>query len=130
MDPGRQRGIVRAFAAAAGEGDFEALLAVLDPDVLVRVAWGEPQRKADRDPRIRRRRSASCGVARAFGGLARPALVNGAAGVLVAAADGRPVAVMTFIVRRDTIVEIDILRDDARLEVIQWSRHDPAKQTN
>jgi RNA polymerase sigma-70 factor (ECF subfamily) len=113
-DLGRQREVVQAFAAAARDGDFEALLAVLDPDVLVRVDWGEPPGKPTEIRGADAVARQAVVFSRAFGGLARPAIVNGTAGVLVVA-DSRPVAVLGFIVRRDTIVEIDILRDETRL---------------
>jgi RNA polymerase sigma-70 factor, ECF subfamily len=90
-DLGRQRAAVDAFLAAARDGDFDALLAVLDPDVVVR---------ADNGP--------------VPAGVARPALVNGTAG-LVVASDGRPLSVMGFTVARGRIVEVDILVDPERL---------------
>jgi RNA polymerase sigma-70 factor (ECF subfamily) len=126
-DLGRQRVVVEAFVAAAREGDFEALLAVLDPDVVVRVDWGEPRGKPTEIRGADAVARQAVGFARAFGGLERRSLVNGTAGVLVVA-DGRLLAVMGFTVRRDTIVEIDILRDETRLlEATQSSRHEPRR---
>lgn len=110
----RQREIVDAFFAAARNGDFDALMAILDPDVVVRVDGGAVPVGASR---------VVCGadiVAKEaqtfsmFVRFAQPALVNGAVGV-VAAPGGQRYAVMGFTVRRGRIVEIDVLTDPARL---------------
>jgi RNA polymerase sigma factor (sigma-70 family) len=105
-----QREVVEAFLAAAREGDFDALVAVLDPDVVLR---------ADRPRAGVEVRGARAVAERAFsfrrlGDFARPALVNGTPGYVVAPR-GRPVAVGGFTVRGGKIVEIDILADPARL---------------
>ncbi len=113
-DLSRQRAVVDAFVAAAREGEFDALLAVLDPDVVVRADYGAAP--AGASVVVRGARAVAEG-ALTFAGrarFARPALVNGAAG-LVVASGGRPFAVMGFTVRRGKIVEIDILADPARL---------------
>ncbi|ETK37729.1 RNA polymerase sigma factor SigJ [Microbispora sp. ATCC PTA-5024] len=113
-DVPRQREVVDAFLAAARDGDFEALLALLDPDVTLRADVGAEPPGASR---VVSGAAAVAGQALAFAWraeLARPALVNGAAGVLVADGD-RPVAVMGFAVARGRIMEIDILADPARL---------------
>jgi len=109
----RQREVVGAFLAAARDGNFEALLAVLDPEVVLRADYGTAG--ASREVRGAR---AVAGQALAFSGHAgfsRPALVNGAAGVISRAPDGRTFAVMGFTVTHGKIVEIDILADPARL---------------
>jgi RNA polymerase sigma factor (sigma-70 family) len=114
VDLGRQQAVVDAFLAAARKGDFDALLAVLDPDVVVRADYGAVPLGAS--VVVRGARAVAEG-ALTFSGrarFARPALVNGAAG-LVVAAHGRPFAVMGFTVRRGKIVEIDILVDPTRL---------------
>jgi RNA polymerase sigma-70 factor (ECF subfamily) len=109
--------VVDAFFAAAREGDFAALVAVLDPDVVVRADAGTVPLGAWR---MVRGAAAVAEQVRATGGfsrlaqLARPALVNGAAGVVMAAW-GKPFAVVGFTVRHDKIVEIDIFADPARL---------------
>ena len=111
-----QRRLVDAFLAAARGGDFDALVAMLDPDVVLRVDRGAVRPRATREIRgaagvveqVRR------GSAR-FAALARPALVNGAAGLVVVAPRGRPVAVAGFTVANGRIVEIDLLADPARL---------------
>src|SRR5215204_483216 len=107
-----QREVVDAFLAASREGDFEALLAVLDPEVVLRADSG-----AAGTSRVVRGARAVAGQALTFSQFApfaRPALVNGAAG-LVTAPGGRPLSVMGFTVRRGKVVEIDILADPERL---------------
>jgi RNA polymerase sigma factor (sigma-70 family) len=114
VDLARQREVVDAFLAAARGGDFEALLVVLDPDVVLRVDRGAMSRGAPREVRGVR---AVVEQARTFAPLvafARPALVNGAAGVVVAPR-GRPLAVAGFTVAHGRIVAIDLLADPARL---------------
>jgi RNA polymerase sigma factor (sigma-70 family) len=110
----RQREVVDAFLAAARDGDFDALVAVLDPDVVLRVDRGAVPRGASREVRGAQ---AVVDQARTFAPLvasARPALVNGAAGVVVAPR-GRAVAVAGFTIAHGRIVEIDLLADPARL---------------
>jgi RNA polymerase sigma factor (sigma-70 family) len=112
-DLARQREAVDAFLAAARGGDFDALVAVLDPEVVLRADRGAIP-GASRV--VRGARDVAEG-ALAFAELARfarPALVNGAAG-LVVAPHGQPFSVMGFTVSRGRIVEIDILADPARL---------------
>ncbi|MBF6452918.1 RNA polymerase subunit sigma-70 [Nocardia cyriacigeorgica] len=116
-DLGRQRRVVDAFLAAARAGDLDALVATLDPDVVVRAEIGGGV--------VRHLRGASeiAEQAIAFASRAknaRPALVNGAAG-LVAASHGQPLAVLAFTVAGGTIAELDIFADRERL-----SRLDPA----
>jgi RNA polymerase sigma-70 factor (ECF subfamily) len=114
-DLARQRAVVDAFLAAARGGDFAALLAVLDPDVVVRADRGAVPAGASRE--LRGARAVAEG-ALTFSRLARfvrPALVNGAAGVVSWAPGGRPIAVLGFTITRGRIVEIDILADPARL---------------
>ncbi len=110
-DLSRQREVVAAFLAASREGDFDALLAVLDPDVLLRADRAAVQTGAPREVH------GAPAVAATFSGrarAARPALVNGAAGA-VWAPGGRPRVVFGFTIRGGKIVEIDILADPARL---------------
>ena len=111
VDVARQREVVDAFLAAARGGSFDALVALLDPDVVLRV---------DRDPGAPREFRGAPAVAEqvltfASGAqFARPALVNGAAGFVVAPR-GRPIAVAGFTVAGGKIVAMDILADPARL---------------
>jgi RNA polymerase sigma factor (sigma-70 family) len=111
-DPTAQREVVDAFLAAARDGDFDALLAVLDPDVVLRVDFGAPA-----GSREVRGAEAVVGRARTYSRLGlhlQPALINGAAGV-VSTREGEPFSVGGFTVRRGKIVAIDILADPARL---------------
>ena len=113
-DLARQRQVVDAFFAAAHRGDFDALVAVLDPNVVVRSDGGERHRALS----FVRRGAAE--VARTAITSAQPAavkipvLVNGAAGVVVIT-NGRPFVVMGFTVARGKIVEIDCFLDPERL---------------
>ena len=106
----RQRRVVDAFLAAARGGDFEALMAVLDPDVVMRIDRPGASRELHGPAAIFEQARQFVHLARS----ARPVLVNGAAGFVVAP-EGRPVAVVGFTVAGDTIVEIDLLADPARL---------------
>lgn len=112
VDLARQREVVDAFLAAARGGDFEALLAVLDPDVVLR---------ADRGPGASREIWGARAVAEqaaTFSRLAesaQPVLVNGVAGIVSWLPGGQPFSVMGFTIRGGKIVEIDVLGDPARL---------------
>ena len=109
-----QREVVDAFLAASRDGDFEALLAVLDPDVVLRADAGAVRAGLSREVRGVRAVAEQTLTFSRLSPFVRPALVNGAAGVVVAPR-GRPFAVMGFTVRRGKIVEIDVLADPARL---------------
>jgi RNA polymerase sigma-70 factor (ECF subfamily) len=111
-DLAEQRRVVDAFLAAARGGDFDALLAVLDPDVELRVDEGPalPGRRARGAADVAR--SAIIGSRDA--GAPRHVLVNGVAGILETK-DGRPVALLAFTVRGGRIATIDILTDPVRL---------------
>ena len=113
-DLARQREIVDAFLAASRDGDFEALLAVLDPEVVLRADSGAVLAGASREVRGARTVAEHALTFARLAPFAQPALVNGAAGVVVAPR-GRPVAVMGFTITQGKIVEIDILADPARL---------------
>ena len=118
-DLGDQRRAVDAFLAASRDGDFEALLAVLDPDVVLRVDRAVP---AD-PPGETRGAAAVAARALTFSGVAgsaQPALVNGSAGAVVAPR-GRPVAVMGFTVADGRIAEIDVVADSERLARLDLS---------
>ena len=109
-----QRRVVDAFFAAARDGDFEALVAVLDPDVVLRSDGGVSRPGATV---FVQGAEAVASRAMTFAGLSRyvrAAIVNGVAGVVVAP-QGRPFAVMAFTVRGGKIVEIDALADPERL---------------
>ena len=106
-DPTRQRAVVDAYFAAAREGDLDALVALLDPDVVLRA------HRRDGDPlelRGAARVAQGAMSARRFAPYVRPALINGAAGVV--AFDGeRPFAVLAFTVVGDRAVAIDVFHD-------------------
>jgi RNA polymerase sigma factor (sigma-70 family) len=110
----RQREVVDAFFAASREGDFEALVAVLDPDVVLRSDGGVARPGASFVMRGAEEVAASALTFRRLSPFVRPALVNGAAGVVVAP-DGRPFSVLAFTVRNGKIVEIDAIADPERL---------------
>ena len=116
-DLARQRAVVDAFFLAARGGDFDTLVSLLDPDVVLRSDFGA-------------RRPAAARVTRGAAAVARqaligalptahlhPALVNGAAGVVVTV-NGRPFAVLGFTVTDDRIVEIDAIADPERVRRI------------
>jgi RNA polymerase sigma factor (sigma-70 family) len=112
VDLTQQRRVVDAFLAAVRAGDFDGLMAVLDPDVV---------RRSDHIPgelnEIRGLRTVA-EQALMFSRLAesvQPVLVNGAAGIISWRPGGQPFSVMAFTIRGNRIVEIDVLRDPARL---------------
>ncbi|MBC2638382.1 MULTISPECIES: sigma-70 family RNA polymerase sigma factor [unclassified Rhodococcus (in: high G+C Gram-positive bacteria)] len=113
-DPVRQRAVVDAFLAAARGGDFDALVSVLDPDVVLRADTGALPAGASTTVRGA---ETVAGRVLGFARLARfahPALVNGTAGV-VAISDGQLLSVLGVTIRKGMIVEIDILADRERL---------------
>jgi RNA polymerase sigma-70 factor (ECF subfamily) len=112
-----QREVVDAFLAAARDGDFDALVAVLDPDIVLRADAGVGLGPAGRSREVRGAETVA-GQAINFSRLdldIRPALVNGAAGA-VTMRDGRPFSVTGFTIRGRRIVEMDILADPDRLD--------------
>jgi RNA polymerase sigma factor (sigma-70 family) len=107
----RQRQVVDAFLAASRGGDFDALLAILDPEVVLRTDSAAVQMGASKEVR------GAAAVADTFSGRARAAqraLVNGAAG-LVWTRHGRPTVVFDFTITRGRIVAIDLVADPERL---------------
>jgi RNA polymerase sigma-70 factor (ECF subfamily) len=114
-DLSRQQAAVNAFLAAARDGDLDALVAVLDPGVVLRADRGALPLGASRVIRGARAVAEGALTFARLGRYARPALVNGAAGVVARTPDGRLLAVMGFTVSHGKIVEIDILADPERL---------------
>ncbi len=116
----RQRAAVDAFLAASRGGDFDALVAVLDPDVVLHAELGGAR------PRVVRGARTVAGQASLFWQLAgrgltvRPALVNGVAGV-VASREGTVFSVLGFTVVDGLIAEIDILADHERLSRLDFT---------
>jgi RNA polymerase sigma-70 factor (ECF subfamily) len=114
-DLARQRELVDAFLAASRAGDFDALVAVLDPEVVFRVdAGGVPP--LARPPVVGAETVARQVLERGrqFAPFARPAVVNGNAG-LVVGRGRRPFAVVGFTVAHGRIVAIDLIADRAKL---------------
>jgi RNA polymerase sigma-70 factor, ECF subfamily len=114
-DLARQREVVDAFLAASRAGDFEALLEVLDPDVVFRIDTGGAG-PAAREPVVGAEAVARQILDRGsrFAPMARPAIVNGAAGAIVEPG-GRLFAAIGFTVVDGRIVEIDVVADPAKL---------------
>jgi len=114
VDRVRQRELVNAFLAAARDADFDALVAVLDPDVVLRIDRGATPRGASREVRGARA-VAERGLAFSpLAPFARRALINGAVGFVVSR-HGRLLGVAGFTVIHGKIVEIDLLMDPVRL---------------
>jgi RNA polymerase sigma factor (sigma-70 family) len=116
-DLARQREVVEAWLAASRRGDFDALVALLDPDAVLRVDGGA---QATGVTKLVRGAAAIAGNALMFSRgarFARPALVNGTVG-LVNAPGGRPVAVMAFTIADGRVHRIDILADPDRLAAL------------
>ncbi len=114
----RQRAVVEAFFAASRDGDFEALLALLDPNVELRVDGGALREDASL---LLRGAQAVAGHTATYSRLypfVRPALVNGAAGAVVAPR-GRVFSVLAFTVTHGKITQIDALLDPERLERLE-----------
>ncbi len=119
-DLGRQREVFDAFLAAARGGDFNALVAVLDPDVVVRIDLG-----AAGLGMVREVRGAEAAARNALGFAAAdmvvlPALINGVAGAVMIR-NGKPVSLGAVTVRNGKVVAIDILADPARLRDLDLS---------
>jgi len=113
-DRARQREIVTAFRAASQAGDFEALLAMLDPDVVLRADAGAGPLGPSR---LIRGAQPVLAQARRFaplGRFGRLVLINGTPGFLIAV-DGQPLALLAIATQDDLITEIDILADPDRL---------------
>lgn len=114
-DLGRQRKVVEAYIAASRNGDFEALLAVLDPAIVLRVDYGELSLGA---PSVVRGAENVAHQARLFarpGPVAELALINGTVGAVVFL-EGRLTAVVSFTIASDRIIGLDILADPRRLD--------------
>jgi RNA polymerase sigma factor (sigma-70 family) len=109
-DPETQRKVVDAFLAAARDGDFDRLIALLDPDVVLRQDFGPPA-----GSREIRGAAAVAGQALVYAQVdIRPARINGVAGI-VTFRNGQPFSIGAFTVRNGRIVELDFLGDPERL---------------
>jgi RNA polymerase sigma factor (sigma-70 family) len=110
-DAAEQQEVVEAFLAAARDGDFDALVAVLDPDIVVREDWGSGTIVEVRGAENVARRAMAVSQLGLVGG---PALINGAAG-WVSLLDGELYAIAALTVQGGRITTMDILLDPARL---------------
>jgi RNA polymerase sigma-70 factor (ECF subfamily) len=108
---------VDAFLAAAREGDFDRLLAILDPDVVLRGDAGDGPFGPSLVVRGAREAIAQAQRYAPLGRFAQPVLVNGGPGLLVVR-QGEPLALMAVTVHGDVITEIDILADPGRLAAL------------
>src|SRR4029453_7881496 len=116
-DLARQREVVDAFFQAARGGDFDALVAVLHPDVVLRADFGARRPDA---PKVLHGAAAVANqalIGALPGAELHPVLINGTARVVITVR-GRPFAVMGFTVAQDKIVEIDAIADPVRVETI------------
>ena len=111
----RQWKVLDAFLAASRAGDFERLLAVLDPDVVVRSDGGAARPKLVAVTRGAEAVASQAMSFRHFAGRATRALVNGLPGGVAWLPNGRPFAVVAATIQGDRIVQIDILADPDRL---------------
>jgi hypothetical protein len=112
-DVSRQRTLVDAFLAATRSGDLDAIVALLDPNVILRADAGPGASEVIRGAR-------KVGKQALFFSelveVLRPVLVNGLAGLASWRSDGMAFSILAFTVNQDAIVEIDVLADPARLQ--------------
>jgi RNA polymerase sigma-70 factor, ECF subfamily len=113
-DLARQRAVVDAFFLAARSGDLDGLVAVLHPDVILRVDFGPSRPGASRMVRGAAAVARQARLGANPAALLHPALINGAAGVVITL-DGKPHGVMAFTVVNDQVVELDIIADPERI---------------
>jgi RNA polymerase sigma factor (sigma-70 family) len=113
-DLAHQRAVVDAFFAAARDGDFDALLAVLDPEVVLRADGGTARARQSVVIHGAREVAAQAAIGARLAPFVRPALVNGTAGAVVVAG-GRLLSVMAFTVANGKVAAIDVLFDPDRL---------------
>ena len=116
-DLARQRQVVDAFYRAARGGDFDGLVALLDPNVVLRSDFGARRPAATKITHGAAAVASQALLGAVPGAELHPALVNGAAGVVITVR-GRPFAVMGFTVADDKIIEIDAIADPDRVQRI------------
>jgi RNA polymerase sigma factor (sigma-70 family) len=116
----QQRRVVDAFLAAAREGDFEQLITVLDPDMVLR-ADGGPLTGASRFVRGAQAVAEQAAMFSRLGLSNQVVLVNGHVGILSRRPDGKLFSVIGFTIARAKIVEMDILADPERLRRLDLS---------
>jgi RNA polymerase sigma factor (sigma-70 family) len=113
-DLARQRAVVDAFFSAARGGHFEALVALLHPDVVLRADFGPSRPAASTVVRGAEAVARQARLGANPAALLHPALINGAAGVVITL-DGKPHVVMAFTIVNDQVVELDIIADPDRV---------------
>ena len=113
-DLARQRTVVDAFFLAARGGDLDALVAVLHPDVVLRVDMGPGRTAASKVVRGAAAVARQARLGANPAALLHPASINGTAGVVITL-DGQPHGVMAFTVVNDQVVELDIIADPERI---------------
>jgi RNA polymerase sigma-70 factor (ECF subfamily) len=116
-DLARQRQVVNAFFRAARGGDFDGLVALLDPNVVLRSDFGTRRPAATKITHGAAAVASQALLGAVPGAELHPASVNGAAGVVITVR-GRPFAVMGFTVADDKIIEIDAIADPDRVQRI------------
>ena len=112
--------VVEAFLAAARDGDFEALVAVLDPDVVLRADGGRVAGLSAHVQGAENVAGQALYWSRVGGLTHRRALINGAAG-MVAFRDGQPFSIGAFTIKNGKIAEIDFLADPERIAQLDLS---------
>ena len=110
----RQRAVVDAFFLAARGGDFDELVAVLHPDVILRVDFGPGRPRASRVVRGAAAVARQARLGANPAAVLHPALINGTAGVVITL-DGQPHLVMAFTVVNDQVGELDLIADPERV---------------
>jgi len=110
----RQRAVVDAFFLAARGGDFDALVALLHPDIVLRADFGPSRPAASTIVRGAAAVARQARLGANPAALLHPALINGAAGVVITL-NGQPLVVMAFTVVGDQVVELDLIADPERV---------------
>jgi len=113
---GEQRKIVDAFLVAVRDGNFAALIAVLHPDVVLRVDEG-PVREMQGAEAI----ASQALMFSSFASNVQRVILNGVPGIISWRSDGRPFSLMGFTIRKDTIIQIEVIRDAKRLRQLTLS---------
>ncbi len=118
-DRATQYRVADAFLAAARQGDFEGLLAILDPDIVLRIDGGSLRPGASRE--VRGARSVAAGLMQfaALAPFAQSVLVNGDPGFVGRAPDGRVFSVVAVTIREGKIVEMNAITDPQRIEALR-----------
>ncbi|MEU2429092.1 RNA polymerase sigma factor SigJ [Streptomyces sp. NPDC007861] len=122
-DLARQREVVEAWVAASHGGDFDALLSLLDPDVVLRVDGGVLAAGATKLVRGAQEVAGQASMYARFAPTARLVLVNGLPGLMSVTAD-KAVSVLSFTLRDGKVVQLDILADPERMRELDLTAPD------